>query len=50
MVLKAALRSRRMKIVRRPESATRRRSLILISADSVLWRGRKADWNCLIVR
>ena len=47
MVSKAALRSRMMRIVSRPELAARRRSLvILISADSVLWRGQKPDWNC----
>lgn len=32
---------------RRPESVARRRSLvILMRAVSVLWRGRKPDWNC----
>ena len=47
MVSKAALRSRRMRIVSEPESAAMRRSLeIFMRADSVLWRGRKPDWNC----
>ena len=44
MVSKAALRSRRMRIVRCPESAAMRRSLVILTrAVSVLWRGRKPD-------
>lgn len=44
MVSKAAVRSRRMRIDREPESAAVRRSfVILMSAVSVLWRGRKPD-------
>ena len=40
MVSKAALRSRRMRMVSRPEPAAIRRSLeIFMSAVSVLWRG-----------
>lgn len=40
-------RSRRKKMVRSLESAALRRSLvILMSAVSVLPRGRKPDWNC----
>ena len=47
MVSKAALRSRRMRMVSSPESDAMRRSLvILMSAVSVLWSGRKPDWNC----
>ena len=37
---------RRMRIGRKPESAARTRSFV-ISADSVPWRGRKPDCNCL---
>ena len=44
MVSKAALRSRRMRMVRCPESAAMRRSLVILTrAVSVLWRGRKPD-------
>ena len=47
MVSKAALRSRRMSIDNCPESAAIKRSyVILMSAVSVLCRGRKPDWNC----
>ena len=46
MVSNAAVRSRRMRIEREPVSAARRRSLvILMRAVSVLWWGRKPDWN-----
>ena len=46
MVSKAALRSRRMRIVRRPESAERSRSLVIFSrAVSVLCFERKPDWK-----
>ena len=46
MVSNAAVRSRRMRIEREPVSASRRRSLvILMRAVSVLWWGRKPDWN-----
>ena len=47
MVSKAAVRSNRMRMVRRPESAAMRSaSVILMRAVSVLWRGRKPDWKC----
>lgn len=47
MASKAALRSRRMRMDSSPESAAiRRSSVILRRAVSVLWWGRKPDWNC----
>lgn len=47
IVSKAALRSRRMRMDSKPESAAIRRSLVIFRrAVSVLWRGRKPDWNC----
>ena len=46
MVSKAALRSRRMKMEIKPESAAMRLLVILIRAVLVLWRGWKPDWNC----
>ena len=43
-VSKAALRSSRTRMLRAPESAEVRRSLMtLVRAVSVLWRGRKPD-------
>ena len=46
MVSKAAVRSRRMRMDKCPESAAIRRSLVIfMSAVSVLWPGRKPDWN-----
>ncbi len=46
-VSKAAVKSRRTSMVKSPESAANNRSLvILIRAVSVLWWGRKPDWNC----
>ncbi len=46
MVSKAALRSRRMRMERRPESAARRRSLVILTrAVSVLCLEQKPDWN-----
>jgi len=46
MVSKAALRSRRMRMDNSPESAAIRRSFVILRrAVSVLWRGRKPDWN-----
>ena len=46
MVSKAALRSRRMRMVRRPESAERGRSFVIFSrAVSVLCLERKPDWK-----
>ena len=45
-VSKAALRSRRMRMLREPVSAEVRRSFrTLRRAVSVLWRGRKPDWR-----
>ena len=42
MVSNAALRSKRMRIVSRPESAAMRRSLVtLIEVVSVQWRGNQ---------
>ena len=47
MVSKAALRSRRMRMDKSPESAANRRSFVILRrAVSVLWWGRKPDWNC----
>lgn len=47
MVSKAAVRSRRMRMESKPVSEAMRRSLVIFrSAVSVLWRGRKPDWNC----
>lgn len=44
MVSKAALRSSRMRMDTEPESAERRRSLVILRrAVSVLWRERKPD-------
>lgn len=41
---KAALRARRMRMDKSPESAVIRRSLVILSkAVSVLWWGRKPD-------
>lgn len=46
MVSNAAVRSRRMRILRLPESEERRRSLVTFSrAVSVLCLERKPDWN-----
>ena len=46
MVSKAALRSRRMRMEREPESAERRMSLVTLRrAVSVLWSERKPDWK-----
>ena len=46
MVSKAAERSRRMRMVSKPSSAARRRSLVILArAVSVLWWGRKPDWK-----
>ena len=44
-VSKAALRSRRRRMVREPESKSRRSFVTLISAVSVLWWVLKPDWN-----
>ena len=45
-VPKAALRSRRRRTVREPESEESRKSFVaLIRAVSVLWWVRKPDWN-----
>ena len=45
-VSKAALRSRRRRMVREPESEESRRSFVtLIIAVSVLWWVLKPDWN-----
>ena len=47
-VSKAALRSRRRRMVREPESEESRRSLVTLSrAVSVLWWVQKPDWNVL---
>lgn len=47
MVLKAALRSKRMRMDKSLESAVIRRSLVIFSgAVSALWWVRKPDWNC----
>ncbi len=47
IVSKAALKSSRRRMDSKPESAAKRRSLLILrSAVSVLWRGRKPDWNC----
>lgn len=47
IVSKAAIRSSRRRMDSEPKSAARRRSLVTLrSAVSVLWRGRKPDWNC----
>ncbi len=47
IVSKAALKSSRRRMDSKPESAARRRSLVILrSAVSVLWRGQKPDWNC----
>lgn len=47
MVLNAALRSRRISIDKRPESAASSRSLeIFRSAVSTLWWEQNPDWNC----
>lgn len=44
IVSKAEVKSRRMSMVRRPESAAISRLLVtLIKAVSVLWKGRKPD-------
>ena len=46
MVSKAVLRSRRMRMVRRPKSAERSRSFVIFSrAVSVLCFERKPDWK-----
>ena len=46
MVSKAALRSRRMRMVRRPESAASRMSLVILRrAVLVLCLERMPDWN-----
>ena len=46
MVSNAALRSRRMRMVSNPESAARRRLLVILTrAVSVLCFGRKPDWK-----
>ena len=48
MVSKAALRSRRIKVMSKPESAAMRRlDVILMRAVSVLLGGGKPVWNCL---
>lgn len=46
MVSKAAVRSSRRRMESEPQSAERRRSFVILRrAVSVLWRGRKPDWN-----
>ncbi len=45
-VSKAAVKSRRTSLVKSPESAANSRSLVILTrAVSVLWWGRKPDWN-----
>lgn len=46
IVSKVALRSRCIRMARRPESAARRRSFVIwLRAISVLWLGQKPDWK-----
>ena len=47
MVSNTALRSRRMRMESKPESAAVRRSMVIsMRVVSVLWRGQKPDRKC----